>query len=330
MAQENIRITNPNFCLTPQAGTFGTINTDEVTTRFTVKNTSGGLVNDYTLSSNILNYVVAVEYVGPINLSGPIDDVTYFTLERLSDSMCIIKRWELDVSFSLLNLKQQIIKYTTGNYYYDVSGMGVEHYHRGFSSPNQGGISYLDINSSVRIETGFKLFLGPSNDVDNLNATEIVTVSHVTGNRVYLNGNIQYQYITGDQITFYNNIYLSSLLGYGGVSTQGTIFKLDAYTGSLKEFTTSGEYVNVTGAKWSTITESMAVVNVNQLLFVRPYDSYLNWRSIFLNNVSDNNKDSFPVYDIVFDDYNIYKLTHCRGGAAEDEGGRNAGPAERS
>jgi hypothetical protein len=319
MAHENIEITNPNFCLTPQAGTFGTINDDEITTRLRVKNTAGGLINDYTLSSNILNEVVAVEYIGPLNLSGPIDNVTYFTLERVLDlddrglpletsSKCIIKRWELDVSFSLLNLKQQITKYTTGNYYYDVSGMGVEHYHRTFYDANQGGINYLNINSSDKIESGIKLFLGPSTDTDNIGATETVTVSHTSGNKVYLNSNIVYQYVADDPIVFYNNIYLISKIGYGGVTTRGTIFKLDAYSGVIKEYTTGGVYTDVTGAKWSTITDSIATINDTQLLFIRPYDSYFNWRSVFLGNVKSNGADVFSVYDVVFDNYNIYKL----------------------
>lgn len=308
MAHENIEITNPNFCLTPQAGTFGTINDDEITTRFRVKNTAGGLINDYTLSANILNEVVAVEYVGPLNLSGPIDDVTYFTLEKVSNSKCIIKRWELDVSFSLLNLKQQITKYTTGNYYYDAAGMAVEHYHRTFFDANQGGINYLDINSSTRIESGIKLFLGPSTDTDNIGATEIVTVSHVSGDRVYLNSNITYQYVAGDQITFYNNIYLISKIGYGGATTRGTLFKLSAYSGNIKEYTTSGVYTDVTGAKWSIISDAVATINDTQLLFIRPYDSYFNWRSMVLGNVRSNDVDIFSVYDIVFDNYNIYKL----------------------
>ncbi len=319
MAHENIEITNPNFCLTPQAGTFGTINTDELTTIFRVKSTSGGFINDYTLSSNILNEIVAVEYVGPLNLSAPIDNVTYFTLEKIPDldgagqptvtsSKCIIKRWELDVSSSLLNLKQQITKYTTGNYYYDVSGMGVEHYHRSFLNPNQGGINYLDINNSSRIETGNKLFLGPSTDTDNIGATETITVSHISGDRVYLSGYINYQYVAGDPITFYNNIYLISKIGYGGATTRGTLFKLSAYSGNIKEYTTSGVYTDVTGAKWSIISDALATINDTQLLFIRPYDSYFNWRSMFLGNVEDNDADIFSVYDVVFDNYNIYKL----------------------
>jgi hypothetical protein len=186
--------------------------------------------------------------------------------------------------------------------------MGVEHYHKSFYDAHQGGISYLDINSSVRIETGFKLFLGPSTDSDNIGATETVTVSYVSGNRVYLNSYTNYQYVAGDPITFYNNIYLISKMGYGGVSTRGTIFKLNAYTGSLKEYTTGGVYTDVTGAKWSTMTESIAAINDTQLLFIRPYDSYFNWRSMFLGNTQASDVDVFLVYDVIFDNYNIYKL----------------------
>jgi len=320
MAYENIEITNSNFCLTPQIGTIGTIDTTNPTTVLRVKNTAGGLISDYALSSNIINDVVSVEYVGPINLDGFIDDVEFFTLESIptldgfgnptgGSSKCIIKRWELDVSSSLLNLKQQIVKYTTGNYYYDASGMAVEHYHREFLTSHQGGINYLDIDSSDKIESGSKLFLGPSTDGDNEDATETVIVSHVTGDRVYLNGNTKYQYVSGDPITFYNNIYLISKLGYGGDVTKGTIFKLSAYTGSLKEYGNKGEYKNIVAARWSTISSAVAVVNSTQLLFIRPYDSYLNWRSMSLNNLEDDAQTTvIPVHDIVFDNYKIYKL----------------------
>ncbi len=308
MAQENIEITNPNFCLTPQAGTFGTINTDDTTTLFRVKNTAGGLVNDYTLSANILNQVLAVEYVGPTNLAGAIDNVTFFTLEKVSSTRCIIKRWELDVSFSLLSLKQQIVKYTTGNYYYNATAMAIEHYDRSFLGGHQGGINYIDMSAASRIENAYKLFLGPSTDSDNVGATETVTVNYRSGNRVYLSGNTTYQYVSGDPITFYNNIYLFSNIGYGGDTRQGTLFQLDAYTGGVNEYTNAGVYTDVTGAKWSKAVESVATINGNQMLYVRPYDSYLNWRSMYLDNVESNDKDTFDVYDVVFDNYNIYKL----------------------
>ena len=310
MAQENIEITYPNFCLGPQVGTFGTMNTSNVITRFRIKNTSGGLINDYTLSSNIpaSNQLLAVEYVGPKNLSGPIDDITFFTLEKVNSNQCIIKRWELNTSFSLLALKQEIIKNTTGNNYYNATAMAVEHYNRSFKFSRTSGVNNFEINSSSRITSGLKLFLGPSTDTDNPGSTETVTVSHVVGNTVYLNSNTNYQYVLGDPVTFYNNIYIISSLGYGGDTTQGTIFKVDAYSGNQLEYTNDGVYTDVNGARWSSITDSIALINDTQLLFVKPYVFYQNWRSMFLSNVVALNDDIFDIVDIVFDEYNLYKL----------------------
>ena len=200
----NINLSYPNFTLTPQAGTFATINRDAATTILRIKNSAGGLISDYTLSSNIHpdNELIGIEYCGPLNLSGMIDDVTFFTVERINSTQCLIKRWETDVGFSLLNLKQQIIKYTTGNYYYDLNGMAVEHYHRRFDFSQPAGQSYLVINNTSQIKSGDTLFLGPSTDFDNTGATEKVSVSHVTDNNVFLNSPTFYQYAYGDKITF--------------------------------------------------------------------------------------------------------------------------------
>lgn len=310
MAFENIQIEYPNFCLTPQLGTFATINTSEATTRLRIKGEAGGLIGDYTLSSNIHpdNELIGIEYCGPLNVGGIIDDVTFFTVERVSSSQCLIKRWETNITFSLLNLKQQIVKYTSGNFYYDVTGAAVEHYHRTFDFAQPSGQSYLDISSASRIQSGDTLFLGPSSDTDNIGATENVSVSHVSGNRVFLNSSTVYQYVFGNQITFFNNIYLISSKGYAGDSRYGTVFKHDAYSGARLEYTTGGEYKHITGAKWSIEVDAIAGINTSQLLFIRPYDSYLKWKSMFLTNIEDNNKDYFEVYDIVFDEFTIYKL----------------------
>ena len=310
MAQENIEIQHPNFCLFPQVGTFGTINTTETTTRFRVKNTAGGLVHEYTLSSNIpaANTILGVEYVGPINLSGPLDDLIFFTLEKVSSTQCIIKKWTLDVSGSLLNLENTITKTTTGNYYYDAASMAVEHYRKTFSSAASLGGTQINLSSTSRILPGQKLFLGPSSDVDNINATEIVTVDHVSGNTVYIVGNLNNDYVIGDQVSFYNYIYLFSDIGYAGNTAQGMLFQLDAETGTRLYYRNEGIYKNIYGSKWSRIADAIAIIKDTQILYVRPYNSYLIWRSQFMNNVDDDEITVFPVYDLVFDDYNIYKL----------------------
>jgi hypothetical protein len=320
MAQ-NIQLSYPNFTLTSQAGTFASINTADPATKLRVKNSSGGLIADYILSANMHpdNELVAVEYCGPLNLTSILPFTTFFTVERIPDynptgsplstsSQCLIKRWEVDEQFTVLNLKQQIIKSTTGAYYYDVRGAAVEHYNRTFDFALPAGQNYLDINNASNISSGNILFLGPSTDTDNVGATEKVTVSYVSGNRIYLNGSNVYQYVFGDKITFYNNIYLISDKGYGGDTRYGTIFKLNASTGTMLEYTTSGEYARIRGARWSTQVGAVAGINGSQLLFVRPYDSYLKWKSMALGNIESNDKDYFTVYDIIFDQYKIYKL----------------------
>ena len=99
MAFENVNFKYPNFCIGPQTGTFCSINQDTVTTLLQIKNESGGTVGDYSLSSNILNDLMSVEYVGPIDLTGMLDDLTFFTLEKIDEDTCIIKRYETRESF---------------------------------------------------------------------------------------------------------------------------------------------------------------------------------------------------------------------------------------
>jgi hypothetical protein len=331
----NIQLEYPNFTLTAQAGTFGSINTSEATTRLRIKNTAGGLISDYTLSSNINpnHDVVAVEYCGPLNLTEIIDNVTFFTAERVPDigvvgeplstsSQVIIKRWETNVGFSTLDLKQQTVFYTTGNHYYDIRGAAVEHYNRSFDFSQPSGQTYLDISNGNNIKSGDTLFLGPSTDTDNPGATEKVTVSFVDEDRVWLNSPNYYQYVFGDSITFFNNIYLISSLGFNGDTRQGTIFKHDVYSEARLEYSYGGEYARITGARWSTEVGAVAGINRSQLLFIRPYDSYLKWKSMFLSNIESSNRNNFSVYDVIFDQFNMYKLMK-KATTKDDDGGKD-------
>ena len=94
----NIQIRYPNFCFCPVAGTFGTINQDVAATILRIKTSAGGLIADYILSSNIINELIHIEYVGPANLSALVDGLTFFTVEKINTSTSIIKRWETRTS----------------------------------------------------------------------------------------------------------------------------------------------------------------------------------------------------------------------------------------
>jgi hypothetical protein len=307
MAEENITIDDGNFCMGMQLGTFCTIDLSDQALK--VKNQTGGQVGPlYTLSSNITNTFLSLEYTGPIGHNAAVDGATFFTLEKASSTQCIIKRWELNIAGPTLDLKSSITKTTGGANYYDALGMAVEHYRRTFDTHSPAGIGYLDINDASKITAGMRLFLGPSSDSDNVDAVEYVTVDTVSGTRVYLTSNVTYQYVDGDDISFYKNIYLVSALGHLGDTSKGTMFKLDPDTGAVLETDNKGLYQKITAAKWCSYVGSVACVASTNAVFVRPYDYYQNWKSMFLNNVEDDKATVFDVYDVVFKDYEVYKL----------------------
>jgi len=186
----------------------------------------------------------------------------------------------------------------------------VEHYERSFSLHNPGGINYINVNSASKITTGMRLFLGPSNDADNEGAGEYVTVSYRSGNTVYLTSNLVYQYVIGDQVSFYNNVYLISELGIGGDTSRGTIFKINADSGSVMELNNEKVYQNISSARWCILSETIASISSNNMFFINPYASYYNWKSMCLNNLEDNNSDIISYHDVLFDDYEVYFLAN--------------------
>jgi hypothetical protein len=309
MAYENIQIEQDNFCMGPQAGTFCTLDTSNVTSLLRVKNASGGFISDYTLSSNIINDIVGLEYVGPKNISGMLDGLVFFTLEKVSSVICILKRWEVDTSFSNLDLKQQTIFTDVGLYHFDALGMAIEHYEIEFSAHIGSYQNYVDVSDTSFLQSGMQLFLGPSTDTDNLGVSENVRINYISGDRVYLTSFLNYQYIEGDSITFYNNAYIFSGLGLGTDTTKGTLFTINSTTGSITNVTTDGVYQRVKAGRWCSISQSVAAVCDMNMLFIRPYDFYLNWRSLFLNNNKAGKIETFTIYDVVFDNYSVYKLS---------------------
>ena len=318
MAHENITIQQPNFCMGPQLGTICTIDTTNVVTVLRIKDTSGSTIVDYSLTSNIINELIGLEYVGPTTLFSVVDGLSFFTVEKLDSSRCIIKRWETQTMFNQLYLKEQVIKCTAGNNYYDVTAFAIEYYHRSFTAANAGAsgplplAQYLKMDNVDGLQLGTRLFLGPSSDTDNLGATEVVHVSSVVWYaneyRVYLTSPVQNQYKIGDSISLYTHFYLYSKRAYGGSTDKGTIYKFDAYSWNVVESDSEDIYKRVTGARWCPAIRGIANIIGTNILFMRPYESYSNWRSLFLKNYDSNNITSFEVYDVIFDDYSIYKL----------------------
>jgi len=305
MAYENLQLSYPNFCVAPVAGTFANLHG---TNTLRVKNSTGAIQNDYLLSDNITNELLCIEYVGPRNLTAAIDGLLFFTIEKANSTSVVIKKWEIDQSGLQLDLIQTITKGTSGvNYYNGVAGC-VEYYERQFDSAEANGSDHITVSSSSRISSGVVLFLGPSNDIDNLGEGEFVTVDYVTGRDVYFTTNITKDYLVDDQVAFYTYIYIYSSLGHNGNPADGTLFQLDATNGSLISTNYDGFYKSVNTCKWFPATGNIPSVVGTNMVFVSPYDSYLNWRSMSLNNLDVDKATTLSVYDLAFDNNTIYKL----------------------
>lgn len=311
MSYENIQILHPNFCIGPQTGTICTIDTTNPQTVMRVKSTAGSTVIDLSLSSNIINSNIRLEYAGPRNISELKDNLTFFTFEKVSDSSCIIKRWQTRILTRELLLKETIVKISSGEEKYNVIDFAVEYYNRKFIKPNEY-YNYIDIDNIENIKNNTKLFIGPSTDTTNSGATETATVSHIinyiNGKRIYLTAPLKYQYAANDPVTFYSHVYVFSSDGYAADNTKGTLFKLDAYSWNTVQTETSAIYKRVTSSRWCPVVNGIAAVINTNILFIKPYDCYQNWRSLFMNNVENDRNTIFKVFDICFDNYTIYKL----------------------
>lgn len=311
MAYENINIGFPNFCIGPQSGTFCTIDTSDLKTYMRIVNATGSTVMSLTLSSNILTENTRIDYVGPSNLSSMPNGAAFFTFESISNTTCLIKRWEANIEHMELSLKEQVVKHTSGDIFINPIDFAVEQHSTTISQPNEK-YNYIYVDDATYITKGTVVYVGPSSDASNLYAFERVIVSNVAtdihGNRLDISSDLKNEYAIGDNVNFYSNIYVISSEGFGGDTSVGSVIKIDAYNWSIKEIDNKHVYKNITMCKWCKQFNSISGLIGANLLFIEPYNSYNNYRSMFMNNIDPDEYTAFDIYDITFDNYTIYKL----------------------
>lgn len=315
MAYENLEFSYSNFCIGAQNGTFCSIDTTNPSAILQVKNSSGDVIRNYTLDPNISQgtEIKAIEYPGPRGLSNFYDGLPFFTLEHDNDTQCTIKKWNLDHTNTVLNLDYSIVKTTsTGIACYNCNAMALEYYHTEFDGATTTGTGKIKIDSYSNINTGDVLFLGPSTDVDNLNAFEYVNVATISGGWVYITASgivpPVYEYKDEDQITYSKNIFLFSDLDKDGNTNKGSLYKLDTVSGTLLDVQNDGIYAGVNAAAWSLDYQGIGFVNGVNLLYIDPNNNYQVQKSHALTNINADEVTVLPVYDLIFDNTSIYRL----------------------
>jgi hypothetical protein len=229
------------------------------------------------------------------------DGINFWTLQSYTGNVGVLaRRWQTLNQICELKSQTQVI----GNY--DTESFTVEHYHTALSTAVSGGdtIIQTDLYSDITIVSGSILTIGP-NSSDLYEDVNVISVSGVT---VTLSSGIQNTYIVGNDVHFYNNLWIFN--SYAA----GTVHKVDARTGSPISTYSGVSYDDVSACTFSRVN-NVVPGNVDALVYIN--DSSLTYLDI--DNISvpydtmtiDTLKPPstyIKVYDVVIDGNNIYRL----------------------
>lgn len=314
MAYENIEASNSNFCLTARTDEFGCV--DHSAGVFRIKSSAGANPINYSLDTSV-GEIKSIEYVGPRNLvlaySQLGNVLPFFTLERNSSSSCSVKKWHLNSSNGSLDLGYELNFTSTGSYYFDCYSMAVSSYQTTFDQPTTTGTGKIKVSSVGAIAPGDILLLGPSTDVDNMHAFEEVVVDSIDVDWVFVSTSVSgsiapiYEYQGTDKITYCREMYLFSDIGQGNNTSVGSLYKIHSVSGTILEVQDSAIYNGVRAASWSRDYNSPGFVQYNNILYLN-LSNYEVLRSQVMTNVESDNTTLIPVYGIIFDNTDIYRL----------------------
>lgn len=316
MAQENIQVQQPNFCIAPLVGTFATIDTTQTTSRFIIKNTSGATTVTYTTNPNISQNTVIqyLEYIGPRNVSSLVSGMVFITMESNLSSQVIIKKWNLNKTNTRLDLDYTITKNSSGNEYIACSSMAAGRYYTNLTNTTVTGTGQIVLNSVDNIVSGTRLYIGPSSNTSYLNAYEEVIATSISGTTVKIaypnnsNTPLSSYFNSGDPITYLGNFYLFSDIGYGNSSVQGSMITINNYTGATLATHSSALYNNVYAANYGVpFYNTVSIVKGSELLYIDIND-YSIVKSARLNVTRPFSTTLLEVYGIASTLSNIYRL----------------------
>jgi len=304
MAYENIRLRKPNFVMVN--GYFWMM--DEDTDSIVIKTDDGTLAYSYPLDTTISNEIKTLEF----------DGYNIWSLEDAGSNSVIIRRWYIRNYVCTLRNTFNFVAGPSHNY--DADTFTIEHYHTEFSADEAAGQSILSVLDDSKIESSFTLVLGPN----HLGQMEEVTVNSAGGGSVQINGSTTYEYRAGAPISFYSKIWLFN--NYDGTDdTNGALYKIDAYTGSVMTKYAGGTYTDIKACTFfgvpkyifdrsvpDTVIEprynSICYVKGTNLIFLDPDNFDSSNGSMTMDNLESDQATNIDIYDLTIEGVNIYRL----------------------
>lgn len=243
------------------------------------------------------------------------DGVNFWTLEDGSgaDDM-VIKRWKIDNY--ICKLQQTINLNEDASHKYDSNAFSVEHYHVTVTGTCASGTTtlYVPTGYDDKVSSGMAVTVGPNSNGDS----ETKNVFAAGTGYITLEDPLDYTYIYGDDVQFYNNIWLFN--NYDGLdSTTGALYKINAYTGSYITRYDGGAYKDITAATFYNVdsftaygaVDTLAYVKTSNMLFVNVHTggSTLDYYgSMAMDNIAAGGASVSTIYDVAMDDQNVYRL----------------------
>lgn len=305
MAYENIQVAYPNF--TGEDGYF--YNFDHNQDNLVVKTDDGNVAFTYPLDTALSNEVESLEF----------DGFNFWTLEN-AGTQIIFRRWQ--IQNYVCTLQNTFIKNDDASHNYDSDAFTIEHYHFQFASNETVGQTTLSVDDpeaivsdiSTKISSGNTVRLGPSTAAGHEGEWEEFSVVSAGTNTINVSPGITHNYDQGDPIHVYK--YIWAFNNYNGVASEGALYKFDAYTGSFITKFGGNEYDNITACTFAVIEEgltnkvnSLAYVRGSNMLFKDVESATLeNYGSMAMDNIESNDITIIPVFDLVIDGKNVYRL----------------------
>jgi hypothetical protein len=294
----NVNLTYGNFSFGPDAGRAYSI--DHVTDTMIVKTYPGGtLVSTLPLDVGINNEVLELEY----------DGFYFWTLSRLgSDGSLgiVINKWLIDSG----TLKKQtgagneINLINTGSIIYDSEAFCVHRIQTFLTSFASIGATQIQVGSTLFLEIGDSIYLGPS--TASLGERQERRVTGISGNTVFLNAPLTVQFNNTDRIIYRKNIWMFN--NKNGLSDAGgMLIQINSYNGLVLTAYSSCEWKYVTAA--TCANGNLCFVRGSQLLYYRPIGINAGYQSsAMLLNIKNDNNTIIKVSDIEIDSTTVHKL----------------------
>ena len=306
---ENIKLRKRNF--TVNEGYFYVLEEDR--DNLLAKTDDGNTAFSYPLDTLITQPSLSLEF----------DGVYFWALmDNVSDVR--IQRWKIDNYVA--KLQQTIDFVSDGSHTYASEAFSVAHYHDTLASgvAVSGTLLSLDeygdnadlMDFTTSSGDPLTIHLGPNTNGEE---EDVLVSSRAGGGNITTVSGLTYTYAHDDPVNFYTNIWLFN--NSNGVdTTNGALYKFDAYTGDYIKKYPGGAYRDVDAATFYNVdsfteygdVDTLAYIKSTNTLFVNVAQEHegklVYYGSMVMDNIQNDEYSVLTVYDLAMDDQNVYRL----------------------